>query len=380
MPSSDRSMLRSAVGWIKGRRSGPGTPVAPALASLPFDLVTDATPVVLQPVDLPDFPAVRREEWFGRMQTDRDVFDRALRERLEPLLPGQVETIVLHRTRPSPRLVGFAFLAGRQVCPLRIEGPAEFAAWLEAMTEEMPPSVQLILRRDGSSLGSFPDADTLDDAPARLLLDCAPRSYAGDDRAAERAAYLSAQARGGPESCDPGVLDQALADFIAARGIEPADGADPAELEALEAALGSELPQSFRQVWSVLDGQPGAVHGYDLMSVAQCRASWHSWTLTYADWSLAELTDDKAADPGVLPLYCCPGWLPIVDLVGGHYLALDLTPAEGGRRGQVILSGRDLHTNRLIAPDLAALLREVADYDGSPGHRLHRVLGELDLS
>lgn len=60
-------------------------------------------------------------------------------------------------------------------------------------------------------------------------------------------------------------------------------------------------------------------------------------------------------------VYFAAGWIPVFsEPMEANYLAVDLVPGPSGRRGQIILCGRDEDEKCVVAPDLATLLRRLA--------------------
>lgn len=153
---------------------------------------------------------------------------------------------------------------------------------------------------------------------------------------------------------------------------------NPAALDALERALGAPLPADFKALYAATGAIKGLFNGFDLLSAEACATEHANWMAIYEDWTLDDLQSCSSADPGIHPVYYMPRWIPFVDRIGGDYLAIDLGPTEEGTYGQIIAAGRDTDRKRLLAKSLTELLAKAATYDGSRGHALYGVFGELE--
>ncbi|AWV89352.1 SMI1/KNR4 family protein [Bradymonas sediminis] len=153
---------------------------------------------------------------------------------------------------------------------------------------------------------------------------------------------------------------------------------NPAALDALERALGAPLPADFKALYAATGAIKGLFNGFDLLSAEACATEHANWMAIYEDWTLDDLQSCSSADPGIHPVYYMPRWIPFVDRIGGDYLAIDLGPTEEGTYGQIIAAGRDTDRKRLLAKSLTEFLAKAATYDGSRGHALYGVFGELE--
>ena len=156
---------------------------------------------------------------------------------------------------------------------------------------------------------------------------------------------------------------------ILAESLNP--GADAAELEALQRAVGQPLPDDYRALYQRHDGlndddnAGNFCYGLQLLPLAhalddcQRRRAAESYALTYAG-------------PGIDPANALtPNWLALA-FDGAHgWLRVDLAPAEGGTYGQVIFWDEEYETAFPIAPSVAALLDTFADDLEAGRYRLH---------
>lgn len=127
-------------------------------------------------------------------------------------------------------------------------------------------------------------------------------------------------------------------------------GASDAALTAAARRLGFPLPEEVKAFYRRHDGGDlGLFDGQEFLSLQAMVESWNVKRGVAADGP--EIDDDEAPH-GVKGVWWSPGWLPIADTDGfGFYL--DLDPAEGGTRGQIIYWASDAGAESLVAPSLA---------------------------
>jgi cell wall assembly regulator SMI1 len=117
-------------------------------------------------------------------------------------------------------------------------------------------------------------------------------------------------------------------------------GATGEAVRQAEEALGVDLPADVREAFVVHDGQDERSAGF--------LAGWRGMPLWYVvqTWRmLKDLLDTGEfgdADSVVettgplLPQWWNPGWIPVLDNGAGDFHCVDLSPAEGGRVGQIV--------------------------------------------
>lgn len=120
-------------------------------------------------------------------------------------------------------------------------------------------------------------------------------------------------------------------------------GATDAQLTALEKTLGVVLPDDFKASLKLHNGQndsgPGVLRGWELLSTDRILDEWNVWKELYDGGDFEENEGEPAA--GVKPHWWHPLWIPITSDGGGNHQCLDLDPATGGKRGQVIQMWHD---------------------------------------
>lgn len=140
----------------------------------------------------------------------------------------------------------------------------------------------------------------------------------------------------------------------------PRPGADQAQLQDAEAALGVTLHPDVRAVYGQHDGQdgdlPGLLLGLTWLPLGQA-------LLEHATWM--EVLEPDAGIPShpegaVTTANFHRAWLPIAGDGAGNGLAIDHAPGPAGTEGQVITFGPDESTHLVVAPNLITFLEWAA--------------------
>lgn len=147
--------------------------------------------------------------------------------------------------------------------------------------------------------------------------------------------------------------------WLTANAPQLTDALNPAatdvELRELATTIGTELPADFVAFYRIHNGQQseagGLFNGEELLSVPRMVAEWTIWNdlLKSGDFDGATSTPD----PGVLADWWNPLWLPLTYDGAGNHCCLDLSPAPGGTRGQVIRMWHDDDERTLLAPSFS---------------------------
>jgi cell wall assembly regulator SMI1 len=164
------------------------------------------------------------------------------------------------------------------------------------------------------------------------------------------------------------------------RALRPPVG--DADLAALEASVGVELPHAFKESWRIHDGTgdtegnlipardaPGDIHGnattpggYYLMPCSEIVYEWKSWK-GLAD--MGEFADrESAGGQKVQRAWWHTGWVPFASNGGGDSICLDLAPGPDGTVGQVITMNHDSAEREVLAPSFARWLADMVELLG----------------
>ncbi len=134
------------------------------------------------------------------------------------------------------------------------------------------------------------------------------------------------------------------------------------EIADLEQALGVVLPPDYVACLKVHNGQRadfygGMFDGQEFLSTAGVLAQWKVWKGLLGEF--VGLTSEPG--PGIKDDWYNPAWIPFTHNGGGDHLCLDLDPAEGGTRGQIITMWHDAGERDLCAPSFAAWFSAYVD-------------------
>ncbi|MFF4342605.1 SMI1/KNR4 family protein [Kitasatospora sp. NPDC001540] len=133
------------------------------------------------------------------------------------------------------------------------------------------------------------------------------------------------------------------------------------QIAEAERRLGHRLPDDLRALYRVANGSDVMANGLwlgylrwlPLDEVVRAHADWarypHRPDHTRPDEACA--MDENGPLGTVRRCLNHPGWIPFATADDGNHHAVDLAPAEHGRPGQVIESGRDFHGGPLYVAD-----------------------------
>ena len=138
------------------------------------------------------------------------------------------------------------------------------------------------------------------------------------------------------------------------------------QLDAFEELIGHRLPDDFRQLYRLADGQkPGTAplfpEGYDFLSLEVISQEWAAMKEIYENKRFFWESDTPQ---GVVKNRSWhTAWIPFAQAITGDYYCIDLDPAPGGQIGQVI----EFSHEDTVTPHLGFSLN---DYLGHYEHRL----------
>jgi len=137
-------------------------------------------------------------------------------------------------------------------------------------------------------------------------------------------------------------------------------GVKSAAISKAEKTLGFQLPSELAEFLAIRDGS-GNLWLHDrgvFLSLAGIMEAWDNEFDLWGDGN----NDEWASPQGpIKKKWFTRRWLPILDTWCGDYICIDLDPATGGKRGQLISW---YHTNgptQVVAPNLGTLLHQFAE-------------------
>jgi cell wall assembly regulator SMI1 len=156
------------------------------------------------------------------------------------------------------------------------------------------------------------------------------------------------------------------------------DGAAEAEVAAVEKGVKAKLPEDVRASYLRHNGQkdgsdglfPSGFAGLDeefcILPADAIAPDWKIWK-ELADGGEFE-DGDAEPDESVRAAWWHKSWIPIASNGGGDSLCIDLSPAKGGIKGQVILLSHESGARRALARSLPELLAMAAEHWKAAGH------------
>jgi cell wall assembly regulator SMI1 len=143
-----------------------------------------------------------------------------------------------------------------------------------------------------------------------------------------------------------------------------------ADLAALESGLGMKLPKDLRSSLLRHNGErpggPGVLFGehgefLSCQRILESARERFALALEESEEGMTGHSSIGYVDGPVRPVSFHPRWIPVCDLNGDVFLAIDLAPARGGTVGQLISVDWECVSWRVVAPSLGALLETVLD-------------------
>ena len=150
-------------------------------------------------------------------------------------------------------------------------------------------------------------------------------------------------------------------------------GATEKAISKVEKQVNVKLPADVQTSLKTHDGQKDSASLYMdsdngefyLMPATEIASEWKMWQklVKYGEF------DDQTScpDKGVSDEWYNLGWIPLLSNGGGDSICVDLAPAKGGKKGQVILMNHESSARKLLAGSFKEFLSHIADEieDGS---------------
>lgn len=148
---------------------------------------------------------------------------------------------------------------------------------------------------------------------------------------------------------------------------QAAVGVSNQKIEALEQTLGVSLPDDLKESYRIHDGSADTPFPYSgtLLPIEEIGKHWLACCQWQKEekWGSPEYDDyqPQSIEGPIKPIWWNPLRIRVTDNRSGGGLTIDLDPAEGGTRGQVIQFDSEFGPTRVYAPSWGAFLKQIAD-------------------
>ncbi|WP_175022982.1 SMI1/KNR4 family protein [Rugamonas rivuli] len=136
------------------------------------------------------------------------------------------------------------------------------------------------------------------------------------------------------------------------------------QVRQLEKHLGTPLPTQLKECLRIHDGQdpeaPWLFAGCEFMSTRRIARTWSLWQQLAANGDFRDL--HAKPDHGVRALWWSPHWIPLTFNGSGDHDCLDMSPAAGGKSGQIIRVWHDHGQRALVADSFAAWFADLPNH------------------
>jgi cell wall assembly regulator SMI1 len=137
------------------------------------------------------------------------------------------------------------------------------------------------------------------------------------------------------------------------------------DIETLEQRFGHTLPQAFRDLYEINNGEkessPGVIFGIRFLPIHAIIDELNEWQEVIRG-GLDDQNEFCTSKPkgAIQCVYANKNWLPLFSDSGGNHIGLDFDPAAKGTIGQVINFGRDEEGKHVLAKDLATFITQLS--------------------
>lgn len=141
------------------------------------------------------------------------------------------------------------------------------------------------------------------------------------------------------------------------------EGATDEDFEDLEDLINKTLPIEVKTFYEIHNGQSsigeGLIDTEELLSTERIMDEWQVWKDLYDRGVFDESEVD--ADDHVKQVWWHPFWIPLTYDGSGNHYCLDLSPDEGGKKGQIIRIWHDSPERELIANSFTEWVKGFAE-------------------
>lgn len=280
----------------------------------------------------------------------------------------------------------FAYLAGKEIVPVRFYEDENFKKWMDiifernyeglkkdkedGLFEQQPelnpnPQFMLVLGKGQFSQTTVNSGMMVDERPyentGAYLHKKAPQQYNEAKIKREKDNYIKKYTNTGGSGLDAEHIGKAFENYILNKALSPIPPADNETLYLeFEKIAGYPFPDDLKAVLKHHNGIPGT----GFLAAKEVLTEWKNWKTIYDDWMLVDLNGNNQPDGlKTLGIYTNPYWLPFLSTGGGNFIALDFAPGSKGSSGQIIAFGADEQKIRFITKDIAEFLEALSRDD-----------------
>lgn len=124
------------------------------------------------------------------------------------------------------------------------------------------------------------------------------------------------------------------------------------DLEVLENSIGCKLPEDFKSSLKIHNGQKNFADtlfdGDLLLSTKMIADEWQIWKDLLDDGDFEGFNSEP--QEGIKDHWWNALWIPITYNGAGDHICIDLDPAIGGKKGQIITMWHDHGERKILAP------------------------------
>ncbi|PCI94580.1 MAG: molybdenum cofactor biosynthesis protein MoeA [Flavobacteriales bacterium] len=141
------------------------------------------------------------------------------------------------------------------------------------------------------------------------------------------------------------------------------EGASQELIQNTEKELKISFPQDFKDFYMIHNGQKNGTGGLidmdELLSLEEIVEQWSVWHELLISGDFDGYTSEPSE--GIKNNWWNDKWIPITHDGGGNHICMDLDPASGGRKGQIIQMWHDSEERELIATSFSEWIQNYVD-------------------
>jgi cell wall assembly regulator SMI1 len=126
---------------------------------------------------------------------------------------------------------------------------------------------------------------------------------------------------------------------------------------------GADCRRTVRESYLLHDGTSDLLGFGEVMPLSRVEAMWRMYDQWQREngYGLGPSWEPEEVEGPIKRVWWSPLRIPLTDIGGGDPVMVDLDPAEGGTRGQVIRFSHEVGPRKVLARNWAEWLRGIAD-------------------